>query len=129
MGNFDQGSQFTRGDSSNHFLSVAVAKIKNPFKNWSSNKPGQSLKWWTSYNKTKHHRGANFPEATLDNLINAVSALMILICAQFGDLSAQSGFISQLHQSWLVERKSDSKMEKYYIPSPNKTWTKKALFR
>jgi len=44
-----------------------------PFKHWISNAPT----WWTANNKIKHERHAHFQEASLENVLNAMSALLI----------------------------------------------------
>jgi len=47
-----------------------------PFSPWS--KPSaETPNWWTSNNKTKHHRHTHFERANLDSLLNAVSAVLI----------------------------------------------------
>ena len=56
----------------------------------------RSPDWYRAYNKVKHHRSANFPEATLLGAVNAVAAVHILLNAQFGvhfdgHLNLQSG--------------------------------------
>ena len=35
--------------------------------------------WWTSYNKVKHHRDTEYNKANLENLLNAVSSLLIMV--------------------------------------------------
>lgn len=57
-----------------------------PFKDWDSRKPSQSIPWYQSYNKTKHNREGCFHSATLEHAINAVVAAVILYYAQFGPL-------------------------------------------
>jgi hypothetical protein len=47
-----------------------------PFKNWNNETPD----WWKSYNHVKHE--AKFEEANLDNVIQALSALLLLISFQ-----------------------------------------------
>ncbi|MFT8990573.1 MAG: hypothetical protein ABF959_09615 [Gluconobacter albidus] len=55
-----------------------------PFEPWSEEDPTKSLFWYDAYNKVKHHRERNIGEATLLNVLNAVSAIHILNCAQYG---------------------------------------------
>ncbi len=43
-----------------------------PFENWSN---GQSPFWWKAYNKVKHERVNNFDEASLNNVLFALSGL------------------------------------------------------
>jgi len=56
----------------------------NPFENWDSSKPTQSLLWYDAYNSTKHDRESNFDRATLRNAISSVCACVVLTIAQFG---------------------------------------------
>jgi hypothetical protein len=55
-----------------------------PFKDWDSNKPTQSLKWYAAYNKVKHDREAHFKQATLINAFTAAAAYFVMLCAEHG---------------------------------------------
>jgi len=47
---------------------------------WSSwNVPNNPPKWWTAYNKIKHHRDAEYDKANLKNALNAVGGLFIMV--------------------------------------------------
>lgn len=35
--------------------------------------------WWRSYNRVKHERNAHFQEATLENAIDAMGALLVVM--------------------------------------------------
>lgn len=59
-----------------------ASKIFEPFKNWSV---GGSLSWYQAYNESKHNRQELFKKANLENLLNAVTALLILLSSQFCD--------------------------------------------
>ena len=52
-----------------------------PFKQW---KNSSELFWYQAYNHSKHDRQNNFKEANLENLINSITALLILLSSQFG---------------------------------------------
>lgn len=41
--------------------------------------------WYQSYNKVKHNRYANFEMANLENLMNAMAALLSILYAQIGE--------------------------------------------
>ncbi len=56
----------------------------SPFEEWDANNPTQSLSWYSAYNSAKHDRGGNFHFATLGATINAISAVHILLEAQYG---------------------------------------------
>ncbi|WP_152526905.1 hypothetical protein [Pseudogulbenkiania ferrooxidans] len=55
-----------------------------PFKYWSASNPTSSLEWYDAYNAVKHDREGNFERANLKNLLNAMAAMHILLCAQWG---------------------------------------------
>lgn len=46
-----------------------------PWENWAEDK---NPDWWRSYNNVKHERDSHFHEATLQNAINALGALLIM---------------------------------------------------
>ncbi len=56
-------------------------KTFKPFDNW---KTQSTLFWYTAYNDVKHDRHINFNKASIENLINAIGALLSLLFAQFG---------------------------------------------
>jgi len=56
----------------------------NPFKSWVSTNATESLVWYDSYNKTKHDREENLKFATLENVVHAVGAAVVMFYAQFG---------------------------------------------
>lgn len=67
-----------------HLTQYAHLGDFTPFKNWYSEKPTESLQWYSAYNKTKHDREGNLDCATLENAINAVAAALSMLYAQFG---------------------------------------------
>lgn len=56
----------------------------SPFKGWNEKNPSESLSWYNAYNAVKHDRENNFEKATLQNAINAISAMCVLLLAQYG---------------------------------------------
>ena len=61
---------------SNHTVIVIQTQERlTPFKDWGSR---HTPTWWSSYNKVKHH--AELDEANLDNVIQALAALLLLVC-------------------------------------------------
>ena len=55
-------------------------KIRKPFEIWGSD--GRLPPWYQAYNETKHDRHIGFAKATLDHLIDAVCAVVTMLCAQ-----------------------------------------------
>lgn len=91
-----------------------------PFENWNVNSPTQSIPWYNAYNKTKHNREQELNSASLLYTIESISALLILIYAQFGPY----------HEFWNESPLSNIKVikpdiidkDKMYIPhTPDKT--------
>jgi hypothetical protein len=41
--------------------------------------PNNPPKWWTAYNKIKHHRDAEYDQANLKNALNAVGGLFVMV--------------------------------------------------
>lgn len=92
-----------------------------PFKNWNANKPTQSLSWYDAYNQTKHNREEELTLATLDNVIKAVGAAVVMFHAQFGFRFGSIGIFEQKSQLisnfFKVTTAGFKKYEKdYYIP-------------
>ena len=73
----------------------------SPFKNWNPSSPTKSLKWYDAYNKIKHDRIENLSLATLDNAINAVCALITLLCIRWSidsvDRKLDNNYLSNFH--------------------------------
>ncbi|WP_299137095.1 hypothetical protein [uncultured Tenacibaculum sp.] len=85
-----------------------------PFENWNSGSPTQSIPWYDAYNKTKHNREQELSSASLLRAIESVSALLILLHAQFGPY----------HEFWnesplsniLIKKPESIDIDKMYIP-------------
>jgi hypothetical protein len=55
---------------------------RKPFAAWAS-ASRSSPAWYQAYNEVKHDRSRNFPKASLRNVVDAVSAVLIILFAQF----------------------------------------------
>lgn len=95
----------------------SIKKLK-PFKGWNDTNPTVSLKWYDSYNKTKHNSDLNFSNAKLIHVLEAVAANIILHCVRFGPYglynskTTLSGAINQFVEIYL----DNPKIESFYIP-------------
>ena len=107
-------------------LDEYVIKLRNyehligfqPFDNWNATKPTQSLTWYYAYNKTKHDRDSSFKESTMKNVIQAVTANVVMFCSRFGPfnlLNESKTLSSLINQNFEIYLK-DSKQSSYYIP-------------
>jgi len=56
--------------------------VRKPFEPWSQN---DSLTWYEAYNSTKHDRHSTFEKASFENMIDAISGLIVLLSSQFLD--------------------------------------------
>lgn len=101
-----------------NFKNYSIFSKIMPFKNWNISNPTQSLKWYDSYNKTKHNKNLHFDESTLDNVINAIASNIIMYCVKFGpyslynDMSVLSSLINQMV---FISFKKDLK-NTFYLP-------------
>jgi hypothetical protein len=60
----------------------------SPFAGWNK---GNSLPWYQAYNASKHDRHEEFKKANMEQLLNAVTALLIVLTSQFGKEEFSSG--------------------------------------
>lgn len=82
----------------------------SPFKDWHAPNYSKSLSWYDAYNKVKHNRGGTKHLATFGALINAVSAIHILLEAQYGkelfqyrfQYTFRTIFQTSVRPKWLV---------------------------
>lgn len=65
-----------------------ASSVFEPFKEWETQ---PELSWYQAYNKSKHDRKTQFREAKLENLMNAVSGLLVLLTSQFRDQDFSPG--------------------------------------
>ncbi|NQX63745.1 hypothetical protein [Paenibacillus qinlingensis] len=56
-------------------------KTFQPFGNWSTG--NHSLLWYQAYNAVKHDRQQNFPQCSLEHVLNSVTGLLIVLFSQF----------------------------------------------
>jgi hypothetical protein len=56
-----------------------------PFSGWGgTDSPSEDLSWYAAYNGVKHNREGEFERGTLAHVFEAVSAVLVMLCAQFG---------------------------------------------
>ena len=69
-----------------HGLAFSDAKVRTmrygleirPWQNWSVHDP-KTPRWWTAYNKVKHHLDTNYRDANLRNAFRALSGLFVAL--------------------------------------------------
>lgn len=59
-------------------------KVFKPFSTWCTSNPTKSLPWYDAYNSVKHNRSDNIKNANLEHLLDAISAIHILLESQYG---------------------------------------------
>lgn len=100
------------------FRNYKELKAIKPFDKWDSSEPMQSLFWYESYNKTKHHRDKNFKEASLNNVLHAITANIILFIIRVGpfDLISQNTILSSSINQMFDLSLSPADISTFYIP-------------
>ncbi len=100
------------------FSNHPYEKIFTPFKDWDKAQSTQSLKWYDGYNKTKHNKNKYFCEATLENCINAISAIIVLFCVRYGPyaLIGEHDICTNLINEYFSISLENPKFESFYIP-------------
>ena len=106
---------------SEYTVSVAiwagVDKTFNPFAEWSA---GQSLSWYQDYNTVKHNRAADFPAASLENVVTGVAAAFVIVFSQFNIFAFDPHHIVDSHSSEDDVLSHDSSILHVTLPS---AWT------
>jgi len=107
----------------NYYPSINLC---SPFKNWKDDNPTKSLRWYDSYNAVKHDREGSFHRANLIDTINAISALAILIVAQYGIKT--SYWNERIGNYYNFHNMPTWKLLDYYLPPFEETgWRTKHL--
>jgi hypothetical protein len=78
-----------------------------PFAAWSTG----PLHWYQEHHGVKHDREALFPRATLENVLSALGAAYVLVCAQFG----RFGEITEIDEL-RVTTTPTWPLAEYYVP-------------
>ncbi|EMS1343890.1 hypothetical protein WKL52_003797 [Salmonella enterica] len=89
-----------------------------PFDGWNANNPTNSLPWYEAYNKTKHDRSGAFHFSTLENVMDAVAACVVMYCVKYGPFSlleANTSLSTIVNQNFLISL-DNSNPASYYIP-------------
>lgn len=109
--------------SFNYYPSIELC---SPFKNWKQDNPTKSLKWYDSYNAVKHDREGSFHRANLMDTIHAISALAIIIIAQYGNKI--SYWNERIGNYYNFQKVPSWKLLEHYIPPiENTNWQIKKL--
>jgi hypothetical protein len=89
-----------------------------PFVGWNSLSPTQSLSWYDAYNKVKHDCHHSFSLATLENVLYAISACIIVYSVKFGpfELFHENKAVSSLFNQHFNLHMITSKPINAYIP-------------
>jgi len=81
-----------------------------PWDNWAH---GNNPVWWGSYNRVKHQRDAHFNEATLQNALNALGALLILTHQHYRYALAPAGAGPQLDMDTTQDLQPESTLLRF----------------
>ena len=101
-----------------NFTNHPIKHSFQPFKNWDSSNPTQSLPWYDGYNKTKHNKTDYFSEASLENCINAIAANIIMFCVRYSPyaLIEEHDLCSNLVNEYFSVELLDPDITSFYIP-------------
>lgn len=89
-----------------------------PFAGWSVTNPTTSLVWYDAYNKTKHNRSGAFNFSTLENVMDAVAACIVMYCIKYGPFSlmeSNTTLSTIVNQHFFISFEN-SDPANYYIP-------------
>lgn len=97
-------------------------KSSTPFDAWASQKY-QPLPWYQAYNAVKHNRESKFDQASLGNVLEAISAVAILLIAQYGERAFY--WKDLIGQFFNFEEKPEwNNSEMYLPPYKDSDWKK-----
>jgi hypothetical protein len=88
-----------------------------PFSAWST--ADKSLTWYQDYNDVKHSRHEQLPKASFGNLIQAASALTILIWAQFGNAPFTAANTITFNDDWGLGGFVRTATDSFFIKPPS----------
>lgn len=89
-----------------------------PYSNWNHQQPTKSLSWYNAYNNTKHDRNSSFNEATLENMMDSIAAVIAMFCAKFGPFTLiqdNTSLSSMINQHFEISL-DNSNPATYYVP-------------
>ena len=98
--------------------SISSTPVIKPFVNWTIANPTKSIKWYDSYNETKHNRESHFDSAKLRFVIESVAANLVLYSVRFSPLSLinnTNNFSSMVNQVFNISM-DGSNRESFYLP-------------
>ena len=89
-----------------------------PFGQWDVSNPTTTLSWYDAYNKAKHDKILNFDQATLEDCLNSISALIVLFCIKYGpyEITAGHDLFANLISEHFVINIIDPDRKSFYIP-------------
>ena len=88
----------------------------SPFKDWNPEKPTKSLFWYDAYNSSKHDRGGNFQNASIEAMVNSVAAIHILLEAQYGLKIFDKPMCSTYESSFYTLNRPNWNIEDILVP-------------
>lgn len=89
-----------------------------PFGLWKKEQPTQSIAWYEAYNKTKHNKDKYFNLATLENVLYAVAACVVMFCIRYSPqaIYSENDFYSNLIRNFIEVSILDISETDIYIP-------------
>ena len=104
-----------------NFKNYSGLRDFTPFLSWVPTASTGSLPWYDAYNGTKHDREAGFNLASLENVMDALSACIVLYCVKYGpyDLVSGGDLLSGTFNEHFSLSFINSDKSSYYVPELN----------
>jgi hypothetical protein len=105
-------------------------KTLKPFEEWGTEEEYRPLPWYQSYNHVKHDRNLNFPNASLQNVINAVAGLYVILFSQFFviDRMATGNTLEVIRYHQVFNQETMSKWGDIFHIDPPRSWAEDELY-
>jgi hypothetical protein len=100
-----------------HFLQLGQF---NPFSSWNAGRPTASIPWYDAYNAIKHDREGSMNQATLKNVLNSISAVHIMVAAQFGPSHLTGEVLGR--DEFRITRIPEWQLDEYYTRPISDPW-------
>jgi hypothetical protein len=100
-----------------------------PFASWTVTHATQSLPWYDAYNAIKHDREGAFSRATLGTVVDAMAAVFVMQCAQWGP-EVYSPFHGARDSPFTIAVAPKWEAPDLYVPDPaaSSKWTADQFF-
>ena len=103
-------------------------KRVKPFIEWKDAQHKGGPSWYKAYNKSKHNRHEEFEVANLENLVYAVTGLLVLIVSQFKDCSFEGSRNAHLTATFNKGNKGFWGLGNYFVIEYPNNWSEEEMY-